>query len=255
MNRFNDFLKSTHPQEPLLPLAHNCETYNFRSIADSGTIETSECNVFKGEYLVYFFYGIPAYRPGDPETVGCRAAIMPTCLLFRPDFGGKPNRIIPFDTGSWHNGLFEMYYNRQMKKEHFFLDCDQKMHARLVARFYGSNIGYFEGIPAPFTVPPAEFEVQCYQDMIMANTKGHDDDRRSAIEIQYNHSIKLINGDVILVVLPSVMLDDAQIRSTIVDNWHSEVRTYDIHRGSPREFIGIIYEKVRDFMKTSGFLT
>jgi len=85
-----------------LPLVHSAAAYTIRRIIQSKKIiAKTECNVFKGEKLNYFFVGRPAYKR-EYEVEGDYWEL-PACVIL--DYRSvSVKRIYPFDTGA-----FDMY--------------------------------------------------------------------------------------------------------------------------------------------------
>ena len=68
-------------------------------------MRTSKCNVFKGEDLLYFFVGRPAYK--KESVLEPHYWELPTCVICEYNITGA-KRIYPFDTGAevLKSGLF-----------------------------------------------------------------------------------------------------------------------------------------------------
>src|ERR1044071_6887776 len=82
--------------EGKLPLVHTTDLYHFRDIRNSAELQPSDCEVYEGEKLLYFFYGRPSYRPhAQRETITAKA-LLPICLVFSRRVMSEAVRIMPF---------------------------------------------------------------------------------------------------------------------------------------------------------------
>lgn len=253
-NRFCRFIEASPPWDPLLPLTHTCDAFDFRGIMEEKKLLTHECPVFSGEALVYCFYGRPAYRPSRTKQATSIPAYMPVSIILTPDSVQTPKRIFPFDTGAFNSKLFENHMHPHMKINDFLLEPSQDLPGRCVKRFFGSNNKYFHGEPNPDDIPSLEFEALSYYSLISEKGISGYDDRRSTIEIQSDNSIILTRSNVLLVVLPTIFLDDDKVQQTIVGEWGADVRTYSIHHGNPNEYVRLIYHEVEQYLQMKDYI-
>ncbi|MFC1874499.1 hypothetical protein ACFLYX_04275 [Chloroflexota bacterium] len=254
MKTFNEFITNKQLCEPRLPLLHTCDAFGFRSIIGTKTLLPAPCQVFDGEMLIYFFYGRPAYRTSAGNVQTLISAFMPISIVLKNETINTPKRISPFDTGAFHEGLFAQHLHPNMKIEDFFVTPSMDMPQRIVNFFFGSNINYFRGKPRHVDIPPLEFEVSCYYSLIGETANLPFDDRCSAIEIQSQESVELTQDNVLLVVLPTIFMDDPKVNETICKVWNAQVETYSIHRGDPKEYVGFIYNAVEQFLTEKGYM-
>lgn len=252
-SRLSHFVRPASPQA-LLPIMHTCDCYGFRGILEAGQLDPAPCKVFSGEPLVYLFYGRPAYRPSLLGEATSHGAFMPVSIVLREDTVPVPKRIYPFDSGAYAHGLFKDHIHPRMSMEDFQLSPGLDMPARLVTQFYGSNENYYLGQPHSQEIPPLEFEVALYYNLISGKAKTHYDDRRSAVEVQTDAPIPLNKETVLLVVLPTIFLDVPDIRRKLLADWSAQVRTYHIRHSNPNEHIGYVNEEVRTFLKTHRYI-
>jgi hypothetical protein len=140
-----------------------------------------------------------------------------------------------------------------MKSADFLMDPSLEMPGRLVGLFFGDNRGYFDMKARQVEVPPAEFEVASYVSMIKDTGSEKFDDRCSCIELQADQQIALSRDSVLAVVLPSVYLDDPTYRDKILGEWGATPLPYSQQRANPNEYVGLIYEKVREFLASEGY--
>ncbi len=251
--RFGDFIKDEEPSYPLLPLAHTCEAYSFRKISEQNELKVSVDSVFPNESLLYFFYGRPSYRVSTTEKPVSNCAFMPICILVNSEVIERPKRILPFDSGAFHNGLFKNFLHPKMRSSDFFIEPELNMAARLVNKFYGSNKNYFYSRQKSIKVPPFEFEVSSYYNLIQNLGQTDYDDRDCSIEVQLDNSVKLTSDSVLLVVLPGIFLDDTEFRSKI-ESLSAEVKTYHIHHGQINQYLNSMYEKVASFLDEKSYI-
>ncbi len=247
--RFNQYISDATQCTPIMPLTHTCDSYTFRAIVESCQISTARCTVF-GEMLIYFFYGRPAYRPSswNVEAESPASAFLPCSFVLRSDAVSMPKRVAAFDTGAYEKGLYKKFLHPNMKKEDFLLDPSMEVPPRIVGRFYGSNGNYYFGNPISIVIPPLEFEVQSYYDIIRHAGHASIDDRGSAIEIQSDQSLSLTSDNVIFVVLPKVFLDEKLIQETIINRWKVIPGHYSVYPGDPKEFMGNVYQEIARFL-------
>lgn len=250
----NQFVSNATPCAPSLPLTHTCDSYSFRAIIESSQISTAHCKVFK-ETLVYFFYGRPAYRPSSWNRKIRRSnlAFLPCSIVLRANAISKPKRVAPFDTGAFKRGLYDDFLHKDMEMEDFLLEPSMKMPPLVVGKFYESNVNYYYGRPAMVSIPPVEFEVQSYYDII-SHGSAYADDRGSAIEIQSDQLLTLTSNNVIFVVLPRVFLDENLIQETVLKNWRVVPGLYETYQGDPKEFMSTVYKEIATFLRNEGLL-
>ncbi len=247
--RFSEFVLKSAPCNGRLPIIHTSDSYGFRNIVTDSKLLPQKDSIFQDELLLYFFYGIPAYRLSGTKIPTSQDVFMPVAMLLRSDALKEVKRIAPFDTGAFAKGIYRDYIHPKMKIEDFLLPPSLDTPAYLINLFYGSNTNYFSGIPiSDLNLPSIEFELNCYHDLIKVKGGTIFDDRCSTIEIQSDKPFDLLNKDVLLVVLPGIFLDIPDIKEIITKKWEAEISPYAIHRGNPNEYIGIIYEAVRDYL-------
>ncbi|HMF85644.1 MAG TPA: hypothetical protein VK598_04765 [Nitrospiraceae bacterium] len=203
--------------------------------------------MFKPDKLVYFFYGRPAYRPSHGDEAVSLPALMPVCLLFRPEAVRHIKRIAPFDTGGFRDELFKKHMHPRMKVDDFLLDCAVDMPGRVVTCFFGSNRAYFFGQPRTLSIASRQHEAESYQSLISDKGSTTIDDRRATIEIQTDRSIAIGPKSVLLVVLPTALLDD-DFSSSLSKKWSAEVARYSTHHCNPREYQSRMFEEVEKYL-------
>ncbi|MEE8059094.1 MAG: hypothetical protein V3T17_14845 [Pseudomonadales bacterium] len=253
MNRFSKFLNSSARQK-CMPLLHTCDGYAFREVVEQKKLKTSPCNVYKGESLLYFFYGRPSYRTSRNIGPVSHEAFMPVVILLSPDAVRSPKRIAPFDTGAFDSMLFEAHMHPEMDRDDFLLEPQMDMPSRLVSKFYGSNEQYYNANPIHLDISPLEFEAKSYYSLISSKVRTSYDDRKETVEIQTEKDIALNQSNVQLIVLPNVFMDNDELRDTIISDWQSDVRTYPIHHGDPNEYLGFLYREVESYLESKDYI-
>ena len=254
MGSLSDFIRSAPPCNPSLPLFHTCDGYRFRSIAQEQELRTSACDVFDGENLLYFFYGRPSYRVARDTKAVSLPFFFPVAIMLKHDSVPKLKRIAPFDTGAFNRKIFSEHMHPKMRCEDFLLEPTIDMPNRLVSQFYGSNKAYFLGRPLEIKIPPIEFEAMSYHSLIHSESKAKYDDRNSSVEMQSERNLVLDSETVLLVVMPSVFLEDPELQKRILSDWDAEVRTYSIHRSNPNEYTLLIYHEIESYLEAENYL-
>lgn len=251
MGRFDDFVRQAEVALPILPLCHTCEAIDFRQIMRENKLDVTECPHFNNQPLLYFFYGKPAYRTAKDDQATSANAFLPVAILVRSELQQGLERIAPFDTGAY--GMYSRHTHPKMQCEDFLLAPNLSTPGRVVSRFFGTNKNYFDGTPTRIVIPPLEFEAFSYQELIHDKSSTQYDDRRNLIELQFSESLSL-DANVLLVVLPGIFLDIAEVQATLVNRWKAEIRHYRTHHGNPRDYVSDIYGLVEDYLKSNSYI-
>jgi hypothetical protein len=215
-----------------LPLVHTtrCEILP-HILASHELASTTKCDVFD-EYLLYFFYGRPAYRTafgGKPSGV---LDLCPVCFVFRPyTLGTGAKRVFACDSGAIHAGLFKNHL-QPADRDEMELDATLDSARKLVPLIFESNEKYFLGgaksaLPAGFMpgTPAARFHA-----LLTSTESVAGDDRRSAIEVQLNSPV-LLDHKLLYVVLPKEKLNEPGTREVIIQVWQADPIGYDVYFG------------------------
>lgn len=254
MSTFNEFINSKPQSEPKLPLCHTCDGFRFRGIIGDQKLIPSPCKVFGDETLIYCFYGKPSYRTSASANPTLINAFMPICFVLKNNAINNPKRIAPFDTGAFNQGLFAQHLHPKMKKEDFLLSPSMDTPQRIVNFFFGSNLKYFKGEPLNVDIPSIEFEALSYYSIIKETGNLPFDDRCSTIEIQSSEPVELTKDNVLLIILPGIFMEDERVKNFFNTLSNVKIRVYTIHRGDPREYMGLIYQSVEEFLHSNGFM-
>lgn len=248
MAGFKEFVSKAPPAMPRLPLFHKCESYDFRSIAEKEKLKLSNCKRFNNERLLYFFYGRPAFRTSGDGKSTSDLSLLPIVIGVKPNVKIDIARVAPFDTGAYKENIYSQFFNPKMKCEDFLVTPDEDSPGRLVTLFFGSNECYYSGTPvAEMKIPPLEFEVDSYRQMIAHRGTSEFDSRRSTIEVQSKSPLALDASTVLLVVVPGVFLDDKKFLRRL-KLWKAKVLHYDIDHANPNDYTSEINRLVKEYL-------
>ncbi|MDB4353948.1 hypothetical protein N9Z02_01450 [Akkermansiaceae bacterium] len=254
MSGLRSRVESCKSASPALPLAHSCDAYFFVQIATLAELSASDCSVYLGEQLLYFFYGKPSYRT---QSAGSNAvslsAFWPVCVLVDSVTPTPPKRVFPFDSGAYSHGLFSDFLHPAMELNDFEIGKSIDSASRCVSLLFGNNKDYLDGLLNSDKTPSGEFEEEVLRAMISSKKSSPEDDRRSSIELQFDQNIPLNSDSVKFVVLPSALLDNSEIQSKIME-WGCDFHGYRCHRANPLEFVQLISQAVDEFLKKENYV-
>lgn len=251
-NYFRNYIATHAPHTSRLPLTHATDGAGLRMIRETSSLIPQSCPYFK-ESILYMFFGRPSYRPNIKEPASSLTSVFPVCFIIKQFSDPKPTRVLPFDSGAYLNDMYEKFLHQTMDVRDFLLEPNIAEVSKLIKIFFGTDRDYFSAQPiSGLSVPSMEFEIESYYNMIQDKTKNTYDDRISAIELQFAEPIRLTPPNVLAVVVPSVFLDNAEMRDVILRTWQAQPITYDIFRMQPRECTGQIFAKVKDFYENEG---
>lgn len=253
-NRFREYVSKVKEAIPTLPITHTCDGYNFNEIYEDSRIRTSSSEDFRGQSLVHFFYGRPAYRPKSWKKAQSRLAFMPCSFVVESKVITDPVRIYPFDSGAWDRVRSNALMHPEIERDDFLLHNSMDMPARLVNRFFRTNDDYYHGRYRNLRIPALQFEAQSYYELIKHPSTQSLDDRTATIEIQYDNPIDLTSHNVLFVVLPEDFYKIPRIQKKIVNEWKAIAGVYKVQSITPKEHMGIVVEAVNDFLIQMGRL-
>jgi hypothetical protein len=237
-----------------LPLVHTTESYYLRRIVDTGVIKTHPCNVFAGENLSYFFVGRAAYKRDLLQEAEYWE--LPTCLVFSFFVDGA-KRIFPFDSGAFDAKRYPSYIN-MMDLEDFQITDDVEAPHKIIGTFFTNARNYYrlqarpkEQFEALFDVDVLDEEMKALHKLIQHKDKRFDD-RRFAIEVQFNHDIELRNRKPILAIFPETYLANEEYIEKIAA-MGCDILTYPVYPLRKEYFYYAIYEKLDNFYASRGF--
>lgn len=235
----------------VLPLTHLTDFHRSLPILQSGEISApTECPVFK-ENLVYAFYGRPSYRVNfSNEDAYTTVSYAPVCFIFKPDMA-PIRRVFPFDSGGF--GLYKACFHHTDKVDDFLLDISASSAQKIVGKFYGENIAYYDIKPlSGLTFGALDVAVQNYFNLITGAAHGGDD-RNSAIEFQFEAPVKL-SGNLLAVIAPDELAHDKFVVD-ILSKINAIAIPYKVPgRYRPIEFSMKFRELVEDFYRRNGYL-
>ncbi|MBU4200298.1 MAG: hypothetical protein KKE37_08655 [Verrucomicrobia bacterium] len=218
-----------------LPLTHVTTWTSFADIVNSGCLNPSQCPRYK-EPLVYFFYGKPAYRVKDANTVRHDTIYAPVCLIITPGtVTAGVKRVFPFDSGAGKDLLYHPEID-PADVDTYDLKSVTQAAQRLVVGFFSTNEKYWSGmLDMNLTIPPAGTPARKYYNL---NNGGGDkdcDDRKSAVEYQVDQPIDL-NGRIAAVALPHSFLENDDVKN-VLSTWDAAPLAYELYKSfRPSEF-------------------
>lgn len=252
--RLCDFADSHPHMHDELPLVHSTLCDSLGYIAETGALLPRDCPVFN-EPLVYLFYGRPAYRSKLGQTPDTEIKFCPVCFVLKPNrIQSNLRRVFPFDSGAAKNNLFAPLI-KDYEADVFGLTPSLEAIRRFTNVFFESNGKYFLGAPRSHLVlPPDQATAAQYYQLVEATGTAPFDDRRSAIELQYQDAI-LLKDTLWAVILPLDFLEQSALRSRIVRDWGAFPITYPTFHGAipsaSSEAIRILYHR---WLTEGGFL-
>lgn len=211
MGALEDFLKRNQITKARpLPLVHTTEAYFLKKIVASGEIQARRCNVFRNENLSYFFVGRAAYKRDLHQEAEYWE--LPTCLVFSFFVDGV-KRIYPFDSGAFKGKRYPNFVN-MMDLNDFEVGKDSEAPHKIIGTFFGNARNYYrlaarpkEQFESKFDVEVLNEEMKALHKLILAKDKKFDD-RRFAIEMQFDHDVDLHDKKPILAIFPETYLED-----------------------------------------------
>lgn len=260
MSTFSDFLKrnSVSPSGAL-PLVHTTRGLNISSIKSSNTISTTECDVFVGEQLNYFFVGRPAYKPFSDSSES-EYWELPFCFIFEFSSIDSIARIFPFDSGAMHRGIYPSYISK-FPRDAFEISSTTSAPDRIIGAFFGSPDAYFMlkakdkvTFEKEFSLSPLDADVRALHRLATEKPPKPMDDRRFAIEVQSNKNIDLNLVKPIAIVAPSTYYDDLSFRTHVTDVWKAHFLHYPMYPLSSEGYYGLVYDRIYHLYKSLGLL-
>ncbi|MDN5201491.1 hypothetical protein QQ008_08965 [Fulvivirgaceae bacterium BMA10] len=219
------------------------------------------CDVFEDEDLIYCFYGVPAFKETKNKKLKVQDALYPVCLIFDMERLGQPKRISPFDSGAFHNKMYDEYLTERMPMKNFLFEgkfSNSGNIKKLVKLFYDRNSNYFDSIVTlneDLEVPGGQHEVVHYCRMIK-DSGYFPDDRRQVIEVQYDQDLSLPDALVAIVLPRKLDKDKSFIRPLIEGAKNVEIIRYtpNSKRFRADQYYLVLYNAVRNFFVETGRL-
>jgi hypothetical protein len=250
---FGSFIAAQPEVDGVLPATHISDGFGFRAILDCGELRPEPCSVFDNEPLLYLFYGRPSYRVNSQVLASAIDAYAPVCFVLRPASAERPRRVFPFDSGAFHAERFSEAMHRKMMRDDFALEPGPSSPRKLISLFFGTNDRYMRNEPIEaVTVPGLAFEASSYHTLINSRHENVFDERISAIEIQLDEPLPLA-GNVEAVVMPDRFAIPEVL--ALLEAVGAVPLLYDyVARLRPEAFTGNIYQLVRDYYRSRGYL-
>jgi hypothetical protein len=252
MNAFSEFLSSRDAALPKLPWVHSTAGRHIGSVIEAEALTTARCPVFD-EDLVYFFYGRPAYRPGDGDLVREAAYSGAVCFVVRPEALTAQKRAYPFDTGAYPRYSAEGAPAAGLALDDFRLDSPDLV-PHVVGAFFGTNRRYYHG-ESLADVEAGGAAARAFHQMLRAEPAGSADegwdDRGYSAEAQVPEDVRL-SGNLLVVVMPRALLERSDVREAM-KRWDAEPLGYPtFHRGRVRDFHGAVWRELLEFFEEDG---
>lgn len=249
-----DFIAHVTAGTGSLPLVHSTDLYSFKNIARDEVVKVRPCGVYTGQSLLNMFYGRPAYRPHAKEKTLSARAFAPVCLVFNQTLADEAIRLMPFDSGAFHKHMMHPPMHPDMAMSEFELAIHANAPMKLINVFFETELNYFDDRPASVNYDPYDnLNVDSFYKLLRLGDNRDSDDRISAIELQFDRDVALINK-VAAVILPGPYLDRAGVAKQI-EGWSAIAIPYDIQETfRPLEIYGAILNRLKDFYRDKGLL-
>lgn len=253
-----DFLqKNTIAKSESLPLVHTTRARHLRKILSQGKIEASECDVFKGENLNYFFVGRPSFKfslDADAEYWQ-----LPICFVMSFSFKPIAKRLFPFDSGGFVGGKVPKFI-ADMALEDFDVSLDAEAPEKIIGTFFGGGRAYFRLKPRKNDQFLDNHDLSMLEAEILALHKlssyrnSDFDDRQFSIEYQTEGDVYLRENKVEALIVPSPYLDDDSFWDQATNVLGCEILAYDCYPLNPSTYYYGIYSRVESFLFSKGYL-
>lgn len=250
MNRFENILSNETQNIDSLPLLHTCDAFAFRSILEELVLKPTMCDVFKTN-LLYTYYGLPSYRTSYDKPTSSASNYM-ICFILESENTSNVSKVFPFDSGAFvkYETIKDSYFHKNTKIDDFELSGNINSAKRIIKTFYSSNENYIKQTPTQNVFPILEFEAEGYNNLISSKANSNFDDRTSSIEVLFDNEILLEKKTVKQLIIPKCFKDDVYAMELIKEKFEIETPlTYNTHRGSPREFFGLLRSEYLTFLQ------
>jgi hypothetical protein len=252
--RLRNLIHAQPSARPLLPLVHTTDVYRLRNVLEDERLEPRECDVYKGEPLLYFFYGRPSYRVNAKEGATALDHYLPVCLLFRNTAVTPIKRIFPFDSGGFHEALYKDAFHKDMKLDDFGLEPDKDTPGRVISLFFETADAYLRARAAPsVNLDASELEAKSYMALIGQRLSNTMDNRVSGIELQFEGPLE-ISGAIDAVILPDTLYSSPFIESKLTALKIEALPYPQIDRQRPSEYVTKIFDLCFEYYQRSGLI-
>ncbi len=256
MSLLLDFLsRNTIDQDKPLPLVHTCEAILLKKILREKALRTSKCNVFKGEDLLYFFVGRPAYK--KESVLEPHYWELPTCVICEYNITGA-KRIYPFDTGAFANGMYPNFISLAQMTD-YDISADPSSVNKIIGTFFSDRLSYFRTKVRPeaefvakYSIDVLDEEIRALHALITTRMPNSPDDRRASIEVSFDKSFDLSKRKVLAIVVPEIYLESDEIMQYIEVDLQAEPISYPITGQNMNHYYSCIYMLVEQFYHKKG---
>lgn len=199
--------------------------------------------------------GRPAYKAAGKDLMHWE---LPSCII--AEFSSpSPKRIHPFDTGAFSRG-FLPNYSTIIPLDEFALSANQNVAGKYIGTFFGNNRMYYLGkslqkneFIRQHGILPTETSTQALLAILSGDRIAKElDERRSAIEYQFDKEISLTDGSVIATVIPEIYLEDKPFIESIENNGINVI-TYPIFPIYSDYYYYALYERCSAFFEKNGY--
>lgn len=257
MSLLYDFLqKNSINSSEALPLVHTTRAQYLSKLLDTNTLKASECDVFRGENLNYFFVGRPAYK--FELTASAEYWELPICFIMNYDVIDQAKRVFPFDSGGFKNKAMPSFITSHDLNE-FEISKDSEAAKKIIGTFFGNTKNYFKlkgreniDFSSYHDISMLDTEIQSIHKLSMSGAKGKDD-RNFSIEAQIEGDVELSPSQLMAVIVPDPYLEDYEFLSRVTDNWTCDLLSYDVYPLNPDTFYYAIYNQVETYFRDKGF--
>lgn len=239
------------PHLKALPLTHLTDWAGFVAISKDGQFAPKKpCSIY-GKYLVYGFYGRPAYRLRDEGLSHSLPTFAPVCFILNPKLVDGAERMLPFDSGGFNRYAAAMHPSLTL--DDYELTSGLASIATIISYFWGSNAGYYgTKFLDSLAIGPAAVALIHYYSLISNRLSTVFDNRCSTIEVQLPSPVKL-DANVEAIVVPSSVAGDEA--ATIAASLSAELLTYEFEMPyKVSDFHASVRSVVREFLHTRGLL-
>lgn len=239
-----------------MPLVHTLRTDDFRRALEKGGLEaTEECDVFH-EWLLYLFYGRPAFKVScGNEHQRVLDEYLPVALVLKCGAISRIKRVFPFDSGAFDGGAYRSVHGKDYGFADFDLPASISSAKKVVTAFFGSNSKYLVGeANRPRLNPFDEPEVVSHFALIEGPTDVEIDDRRYTVEVQTEDKV-MFGDDLLAIVMPHTWLSSRTVQGFLRQHPQTKPVTYCRFTGmSLNACHAVILERVRDYLDHNHYL-
>jgi hypothetical protein len=254
--------KNIGEQNEFLPFVHTTKSFDSAmKILQKKKLERKLDDVFKGERLLYFYYARPARR--FKMNSNKSKLYIPVVFIIKPIIDNI-KRIYPFDTGAYNKYIENGRLNSTTEISDYELSNNLFSIKQYINTIFGDNNNYFYGkckadselLDNIVRCRKANPDLDNLLNLIAERKDDGIDDRRKTIEIQIANDYHF-SGRLEAVFVPYIFQNDKKIvkimKAINAELWGYEY--YDISNISNDEQIHSIYNSVRKYYTSKGYIT